>query len=369
MGKHRKTPNRPLWNRFYVWVNFRRNIIAATSLGIVTVLGVTTAATVPHDALYGEAKLTKDKAEQFNNTLFPEVESYYRHICAPVENLYATQLALLTGTNDGEKKEAQAAIDTVMDTFSRTPAPQKVASLASGEYTNYYTIAGDYLKKLHKLNGEFKTTSDEDKYTDSFGQIVKLTGDTVQKLTIPSERTVQELRKPSHPCSRLVQPAREGKSAVVIGLYETLASFQENTKTIYDELTAVSHGQYSSQEEADAALTQLVQNAQKVAEENMRLWGSWKKKHSKLPKEVLLGVPDKNMSTIQLVDSMLAQIADVWGTTAVDGDSVSKAALKASKLYTRLMHETVWRNPLTKDETALLKKKNNPLVADVSQNK
>ena len=75
------------------------------------------------------------------------------------------------------------------------------------------------------------------------------------------------------------------------------------------------------------------------------------------------------MSTIQLVDSMLAQIADVWDTTAVDGDSVSKAALKASKLYTRLMHETVWRNPLTKDETALLKKKNNPLVADVSQNK
>ena len=198
---------------------------------------------------------------------------------------------------------------------------------------------------------------------------MKLTGDTVQKLTIPSERTVQELRKPSHPCSRLVQPAREGKSAAVIGLYETLASFQENTKTIYDELTAVSHGQYSSQEEADAALTQLVQNAQKVAEENMRLWDSWKKKHSKLPQETLLGVPDKNMPTIQLVDSMLAQIADVWDTTTVDGDSVSKAALKASKLYTRLMHETVWRNPLTKDETALLKKKNNPLVADVSQNK
>ena len=53
----------------------------------------------------------------------------------------------------------------------------------------------------------------------------------------------------------------------------------------------------------------------------------------------------------------------------MDGDSVSEAALKASKLYTRLMHETVWRNPLTKDETVLLKKKNNPLVADVSQNK
>lgn len=369
MSKHRKTPNRPLWNRFYVWVHFRRNLIAAVSLGIVTVLGITAAATVPHDTLYGEAKITKDKAEQFNNTLFPEVEAYYRHICAPVENLYAAHLAMLTNTNTGGKKEAQTAINTVMDTFSRTPAPQKVANLSSKEDTNYYSIASDYLKKLHKLNGQFTATSNEDKYTESFGQIVKLTGDTVQKLTIPSERTLQELRKPSHPCSRLVQPAREGKSAAIIDLYGALSSFQENTKTVYDELTAVSQRQYGSQEEADADLAQIVQNAQNVAEENIQLWDSWKKKHTKLPKEILLGVPNKNMSTVQLVDSILAQIADVWGATAVDGDSVSKAALKASSLYTHLMHETVWRNPLTKDETALLKKKNNPLVVDVNQNK